>query len=102
LEELSSKKHKCQIIKNSLCHLPAKITFSTFTPMTKFTKHKRVFLIWLAIYPLITLLFYVLGGFLLQFPIPLRTLFLTLIAVPIMAYIILPFYNKVFAKWLEK
>mgnify|MGYP000738807251 CR=1 FL=1 len=70
--------------------------------MNKYTRHKRVFLIWLAIYPLITVLFYVLGPHLQQFPVPLRTLMLTLVAVPIMAYIILPFYNKVFEKWLDK
>lgn len=65
-------------------------------------KHKRAFLVWLAIYPLVTLLFYLLGEFLLQFPLPVRTLILTLIAVPMMAYIILPFYHRVFDKWLNK
>lgn len=69
--------------------------------MSKHIKHKRAFLVWLAIYPLVTILFYLLGDFLLQFPIPVRTLILTLIAVPIMAYIILPFYHKVFDKWLN-
>lgn len=64
-------------------------------------KHKRAFLIWLAIYPLITLLFLLMGDFLIRFPIPIRTLILTGIAVPIVFYVILPFYNKVFAKWLE-
>lgn len=65
-------------------------------------QHKRAFLVWLAIYPLITVLFYLLGDFLIQFPIPIRTLILTGIAVPIVAYVILPFYNKIFAKWLNK
>ena len=65
------------------------------------TKHKRVFLIWLAIYPLITVLFLLLGDYLARFPLMVRTLILTLIAVPIAAYIILPFYNRVFHKWLN-
>ena len=65
-------------------------------------KHKRTFLIWLAIYPLVTLLFYLLGNILMPFPLPVRTLILTLIAVPVMAYVILPFYNKIFHKWLNK
>ena len=70
--------------------------------MNNHTRHKRTFLIWLAIYPLVTFLFYLLGEFLLQFPLPVRTLILTLIAVPVMAYIILPFYHRVFDKWLNK
>lgn len=65
-------------------------------------KHKRAFLVWLAIYPLVTLLFYLLGDILLLVPLPLRTLVLTLIAVPLMSYLILPFYQRLFAKWLNK
>jgi antibiotic biosynthesis monooxygenase (ABM) superfamily enzyme len=70
--------------------------------MNNTNPHKRTFLIWLAIYPLVTLLFYLLGGFLAPLPLPLRTLILTLIAVPLMAYVLLPFYFKVFNKWLNK
>ena len=65
------------------------------------TKHKRAFLIWLAIYPLITLLFYLLGDFVFQFPIPVRTLIITLIAVPTVVYVILPIYQRIFDKWLN-
>ncbi len=64
-------------------------------------KHKQVFLIWLAIYPLITILFYLLGGYLLRFPLMVRTLILTLIAVPLAAYFILPIYYRIFDKWLN-
>jgi len=70
--------------------------------MSKHIKHKRAFLIWLAIYPLITILFYVLGDKIIQFPIPIRTFILTIIAVPLVAYVIIPFYHKVFDKWLNK
>ncbi len=48
-------------------------------------KHKRAFLIWLAIYPLITIMFLLLGDHLIKFPLAVRTLILTLIAVPLMA-----------------
>ena len=70
--------------------------------MRQNAKHKGAFLIWLAIYPLITLLFYLIGDFVVQFPIPIRTLIITLIAVPTVVYVILPFYHRVFAKWLNK
>lgn len=69
--------------------------------MSQKAKHKGAFLIWLAIYPLITALFYLIGDFVVQFPIPIRTLIITLIAVPTVVYVILPFYQKVFAKWLN-
>ncbi len=63
-------------------------------------KHKRALLIWLAIYPLITILFYALGNLIQDLPIPIKTLILTLIAVPLVVYVILPFYMKIFKKWL--
>jgi antibiotic biosynthesis monooxygenase (ABM) superfamily enzyme len=66
----------------------------------KHEKHKRALLIWLAIYPLITILFYLLGDFIQDLPIPAKTLILTLIAVPLVVYLILPFYMKIFRRWL--
>jgi antibiotic biosynthesis monooxygenase (ABM) superfamily enzyme len=64
-------------------------------------KHKRAFLIWLAIYPLITILFYLLGEFIQEFPIPLKTFCLTIIAVPMVVYVILPFYHRIFKSWFK-
>jgi antibiotic biosynthesis monooxygenase (ABM) superfamily enzyme len=65
-------------------------------------KHKRAFLIWLAIYPLITILFLVIGDFLAIYPLAIRTFILTIIAVPIVFYVILPFYNRLFKQWLNQ
>ena len=70
--------------------------------MSKNIQHKRAFLIWLAIYPLITILFGLLGDYLLRYPLAVRTFILTAIAVPIVFYLILPFYNSVFTKWLNQ
>lgn len=64
--------------------------------------HKRAFLVWLAIYPLITILLWLIGGYIQFLPLVIRTLLLTIIAVPIVYYCILPLYNKVFHKWLNK
>lgn len=64
--------------------------------------HKRAFLVWLAIYPLITLLIWIMGEYIGLLPLVIRTLVLTIIAVPIVYYWILPFYNRVFHKWLNK
>ena len=70
--------------------------------MSKNIKHKRTFLIWLAINQQITILFLVLGEYLIKYPVAIRTLVLTAIAVPTVVYVILPFYEKLFKKWLNK
>ena len=65
-------------------------------------KHKRAFLIWLAIYPLITILFFLIGDLLSHYPLVIRTFILTAVAVPIVFYVILPFYNRIFKQWLNQ
>lgn len=66
-------------------------------------KWKMAIIIWIAIYPTITTLFFILGPFLLKIPyLPLRTLVLTLVVVPLMVFILIPFLQKVFKNWLEK
>ena len=67
----------------------------------KNNKHKQAFVIWLAIYPLITLLYALLGGYLADFATAFKTLILTLIAVPIMFYGMVPLLNKLLFKWLN-
>lgn len=63
---------------------------------TKNEKHKLTLLIWIAIYPLVTLLYYLMGDQLLSFPLPVRTLIVTAIAVPLMVYLLMPLLNKIF------
>lgn len=59
--------------------------------------------IWLAIYPLITLIFALLGKQLILIePLPLRTLIITLIAVPTMVFILIPALQKLLHNWLFK
>lgn len=66
-------------------------------------KWKMAILIWLAIYPLITLIFILLGPHLILItPLPLRTLAITLIAVPIMVFILIPSLQKILQNWINK
>jgi antibiotic biosynthesis monooxygenase (ABM) superfamily enzyme len=66
-------------------------------------KWKMAVIIWLAIYPLITLIFVLLGKQLILInPLPLRTLIITLIAVPIMVFALIPALQKLLHKWLYK
>lgn len=69
--------------------------------INKNEKHKRAFIIWLAIYPLVTILYYLLGSCLMPLPLVVRTFVLTIIAVPVMFYLLVPFLNKLFSNWLK-
>lgn len=69
--------------------------------MTNAPKYKRAIVIWMAIYPTVTAIFYLLGPYLAAYPIPIRTLAITLIAVPFMVYVALPFLSRLLAKWLN-
>lgn len=65
-------------------------------------KWKMAVLMWIAIYPLITLLFFFFGNQIIKLPLMLRTLVLTLILVPSMVFILVPFLTKRFHNWLNK
>ena len=63
-------------------------------------RHKMAVVTWLAVYPLITGIFFVLGDLLLRPPLGLRTLILTAIMVPTMFYVVMPTMTRLFARWL--
>lgn len=63
---------------------------------------KFAVMVWIAIYPTITLVSFLIGPYLKELPIPLRTLVLTLILVPLMVFIIMPNLQKLMGKWLFK
>lgn len=64
---------------------------------------KFAIIVWLAIYPIITAIFFFFGKHLMQInPLPLRTLVITLIAVPLMIFISMPQMQKLFKNWLSK
>ena len=63
---------------------------------------KMAILIWLGIYPTITLVLWLLSPFIANFPLPLKTLCLTLVVVPIMVWVMLPNLQKLLRSWLTK
>jgi antibiotic biosynthesis monooxygenase (ABM) superfamily enzyme len=66
-------------------------------------KWKMAIIICLAIYPTITLLFLFAGKYFMLIDIlPLRTLVITVIAVPLMVFVLIPTLQKVFKSWLSK
>lgn len=66
-------------------------------------KWKMAILIWIAIYPTVTIIFIIFGNDLLRInPLPLRTFLLTLIIVPLMTFVLIPLLQKLLSNWLNK
>ena len=63
-------------------------------------KLKTAIITWIAVYPLITTLLYFFEPILSQWPMPLRTLFLTAVLVPTMDLWAMPHAKKLFQKFL--
>jgi uncharacterized protein len=63
-------------------------------------RYKMVAITWLAIYPLITAVYFFLGDPLQRLPLGFRTLVVTAIIVPAMLYLVLPLMTPLFARWL--
>ncbi|MEM6720317.1 MAG: hypothetical protein AAF611_13410 [Bacteroidota bacterium] len=61
-------------------------------------KLKSTFIVWIAIYPAITGILLVFGEYLGQLPLLVRTFILTAVLVPLMVYLLIPFWTKVFMK----
>ncbi len=70
--------------------------------MQKIPKWKTAVMIWLGIYPTITTYFYLMSPIIAPLPVPLKTMTLTLLVVPTMVWIVLPFLQKVLKDWLNK
>jgi antibiotic biosynthesis monooxygenase (ABM) superfamily enzyme len=63
-------------------------------------RYKQAVITWLAVYPALTVTLAVLGPMMETWPLPLRTLLVTLLLVPIVVYVILPLLNRAFRGWL--
>ena len=55
---------------------------------------QTIFIVWISIYPTITLLLWGFGAQLQALPLPLRTLVLTVILVPLMVLVLVPFWTR--------
>lgn len=64
------------------------------------SKHKLALLSWLVIYPIVTGIFILFNEPLMQLPLPVRTLVLTIVLVGLMNYLIMPRMTKKLNKWL--
>lgn len=65
-------------------------------------KWKFAVMVWLAIYPTITFVSYLIGDIIKEWPLPLKTLIMTGILVPTMVFVLLPILRKLLTNWLNK
>jgi len=63
-------------------------------------RYKQAIITWLGVYPALTLILAVLGPVMESWPLPLRTLLVTLLMVPALTWLILPFLRRMFHGWL--
>lgn len=63
---------------------------------------KFAVMVWIAIYPTITLVSLLIGDYIKNLPLPLKTLIMTGILVPLMVFVLLPFLGKILGSWLKK
>lgn len=65
-------------------------------------KWKFAIMVWLAIYPAITLLTFLIGDYIKNLSLPIKTLIMTGILVPLMVFVLLPILRKLMGNWLNK
>jgi antibiotic biosynthesis monooxygenase (ABM) superfamily enzyme len=62
------------------------------------SRHQNALMIWLAVFPTLTVLNLLLGGWLGHLPVVLRTFVLASIAVPIVVYVVVPRLHRLRAR----
>ncbi len=75
----------------------------TRPPASRPNRHKMVLLTWLGIWPTITSVLALLLPVLLpRFPLPIVTLIVTAIVVPLMGYVVMPLLLRWFGGWVHR
>jgi antibiotic biosynthesis monooxygenase (ABM) superfamily enzyme len=69
-------------------------------PPARPPRYKLALITWLGVYPFLTVTLALLGPMMETWPLPLRTLLVTLLLVPLLVYIVFPLLNRAFRGWL--
>ena len=63
-------------------------------------RYKQAVITWLGVYPILTATLALLRPLMGTWPLPLQTLLVTLLLVPLLTYLIFPALNRAFRAWL--
>ena len=72
------------------------------TPPAMPPRWKTAVVVWLAIYPSITFIQWLVGPKIQTWPLAVRTLALTAVLVPVMVYLLIPGFQRLLAPWLRR
>jgi antibiotic biosynthesis monooxygenase (ABM) superfamily enzyme len=70
-------------------------------PPTRPPRYKQAVITWLGVYPILTVTLALLGPTMKGWPLPLQTLLVTLLLVPLLTFVIFPLLNRAFRGWLS-
>ena len=65
-------------------------------------RYKQAILTWLGVYPALTVTLAALGPTMEGWPLPLRTLLVTLLLVPVLTWVIFPLLRRLLGSWLVR
>ena len=64
-------------------------------------RYKRAVVVWLAIYPSVLVALIVLNPLIDELPLPLQTLVVTAVVVPLAVYVLIPLLDRTLHRWLR-
>ncbi|MGB1092014.1 MAG: antibiotic biosynthesis monooxygenase, partial [Oceanobacter sp.] len=70
------------------------------TPHQAPPKYKMTIVSWMALYPAVTVIFFLFGEQLAQIPLLIRTFLVTVVLMILMSYVLMPRFTRWFAFWL--
>lgn len=95
-EGLLSEPSKTEVISGMVTWF----TLPAHNPVKPPPKYKMTLVSWMALYPSVTLIFFLFGELLAPVPLPLRTLLITGVLMVLMSYVLMPRFTRWFAFWL--
>ena len=67
----------------------------------KAPRYRFAVIVWIAIYPAVTVAQWLLGPLMTDWPVPLKTLVISLIEIPYAVFFAIPWLQKQFSGWLK-
>lgn len=64
-------------------------------------RYKQAIVSWLALYPVLTALVFVMRPIVGELPLPLQTFVMTAILIPLMTWVLVPFVQRLLGGWLR-